>query len=121
MPRVSKNKISEEVREKILHALFLSFARIHDNRSISELFENLLTSTERIMIAKRLAAALLLIRCYEYRGICSLLKMSHVTVNQVKREIEKGGKGYQLAAHLVGRDSGVESILKKIDRFLSHS
>ena len=121
MPRVSKNKISEEVREKILHALFLSFARIHDNRAVAAFLENLLTSTERIMIAKRLVAALLLLRGYEYRAICSLLKMSHVTVNQVKREIEKGGRGYQLAAQLVERDPDVESILKKIDRFLSHS
>ncbi len=94
MPKVSKNRLSEEVREKILHALFLSFARMHDNRAIAAFLENLLTSTERVMIAKRLAVALLLLRGYEYRVICSLLKMSHVTVNHVKREIEKGGGGY---------------------------
>ena len=91
---------------------------MHDNRAIAAFLENLLTSTERVMIAKRLAVALLLLRGYEYRVICSLLKMSHVTVNHVKREIEKGGGGYQLASRLVGRDPGVEEILKKISRLL---
>lgn len=120
MPRVSRIPISNELRDEILHNLFLSFANLQTVKEIEKLLINLLTPTEKIMLSKRLASAVLLERGYTYDEICRVLKLSPGTVNSVNRELKKFGEGYKLAAELImkneKRNSKLSLILKSIDR-----
>ncbi len=115
MPRVSQNKLSKRAEEEILQTLFTSLAKARDEHSIAVVLKDLLTPSEHIMIAKRLMIALFLQRGYRYGKICRLLKVSHMTVNLVARELVKGGSGYKLAVSLIEQESRVEKMLGALD------
>jgi uncharacterized protein YerC len=106
MPRVSKNILSEKMQKQITDALFVSLAKMRDTAAVASFMRNLLTPTERVMLAKRLMVALLIKRGLGYQKICKALKISHATVNVVRREFAQMGDGYRLAARLVEEELG---------------
>lgn len=114
MPRVSQNALSKHAEEEILETLFVGLANIRDSKSVAVLLKDLLTPTEQIMIAKRLMVALLIQRGYRHSEICKLLKLSHMTVTIVARELKKGGYGYKLAVNILFRESRVEKMLEQL-------
>ena len=119
MPKVSRIPLSQELRDEILHNLCLSLADLRTEKDMEKLLMNLLTPTEKIMLSKRLATAVLLERGHKYDEICSILKLSPGTVNAVNRELKKFGEGYKLAVGLIEKniqkDSKLFRILKKLD------
>jgi len=119
MPKVSRIPLSQELRDEILHNLFLSFANLQTEKEIEKLLLNLLTPTEKIMLSKRLSSAVLLERGHTYNEICKILKLSPGTVNAVNRELKKFGEGYKLAVRLIEKNKNKNSkllqILEKVD------
>ena len=61
---------------------------------MEDLFDSLFTKTERLMLAKRLAIALLLERGRSYKDISRVLKVSSVTIGLVRNNIMKGNQPY---------------------------
>ena len=95
MPQVSKIKLDPEIENNIFTAFFNSFAKTTEKQTIEKFLDNLLTQTEKIMLAKRFAAALLIHRNYPTDLISYTLKLSRTTIGTVRREIEKRGEGYR--------------------------
>lgn len=115
MPKVSKNLLSEKTQKQIADVLFVGLANMRDRAAVASFLRNLLTPTERVMLAKRFMVALLIKRGFEYRKICTMLKISHATVNVVRRELEQWGEGYRLAARFVEEELG-ERFFEEISR-----
>lgn len=104
MGRVSKRRIDPEIEERIFEIFWDYLATLRDPKEINEFLISLLSFTEQVMIAKRLAIAVLLARGYNYEDIDQTLKVSKSTVGTVHKQILIGAPGYKKA---------VERILKK--------
>lgn len=118
MPQLSKKPLPYEVKEKILNTLFDSIINIGRRNVVKEFIDNLLTPTEKIMLAKRLAAAYFLEKGCTYKFISKILKLSPTTINTIQRELIKGGGGYKAVFRLISNTSKLEELMEKLDRIV---
>lgn len=110
MPQVSKSPLSKEVNKKIIKGLWWLIATLNDQGDVDKFLGDLLTKTEKTMLAKRLAIALMLEKGRNYFEIRDTLKVSTSTILGIRHWLDQGGEGYRLA---------IKKLLKKekSDRF----
>lgn len=108
MPQVSKNPVPKETERKIKKAFTRAFVDIRSEREMERYIFDLLTPTERIMLAKRLAIAALLIEGLPYHQIAEGLKVSTSTIGRVKLWLRTAGGGYRLVIERMGRAGSVK-------------
>lgn len=97
MAQISRYPISKEVYQRCWEVFVKTLIDIHNSQDAQQIIEDLLTPTERIMLVKRLAIALLLEKGYEYREIGRILKVSFPTVALVSKSLKYGSDGYKKA------------------------
>lgn len=119
MGRVSKRPLNPEVRRQILDTFVHGFSKVIEEKDMSKLINDLLTPSEKIMLGKRLMAALLLERGYSYGQINELLKLTNATINTIRRELDKGGQGYRIIVQLLKKkETKLDRLFDKIDALL---
>lgn len=74
--------------------LISAFRDPKSEKDIKGLFESIFTKTEKLMLAKRLAIAVLLEQGLSYPEISSAIKVSSVTISFVRNNIMKNNDGY---------------------------
>lgn len=77
------------------------FADLKSSKEVFEFFEAFVSPAEKVMLAKRLAIAVLLEKGWDYQSISSAVKVSTSTVNSVRRQMLYRGDGYRKAARKV--------------------
>jgi len=80
MPMISRNKVDDEVLEKLFSLFFEVVGKRENKEEFQRLINDVFSSTERIMVAKRIAIIYLLTKNIDYRIICEVLKVSASTV-----------------------------------------
>lgn len=118
MGRVSKRKIDPEIEERIFEIFWDYLATLRDLKDIHEFLISLLSFTEQVMIAKRLAIAVLLARGYNYEEIDQTLKVSKSTVGTVHKQILIGAPGYKKAVERILRKEKLESLWNSLDEIM---
>lgn len=119
MPQVSKYPVSKEVQERMFEIFWETIAGLENAQKASEFFHDLLTPTEKIMLAKRLAIALLLIKGYDYRSIVNTLKVSPTTIGSVRLWFQTAGSGYRKAIEKIIKSEKQEEFFEKIEEVIS--
>ncbi|MBI2476415.1 MAG: hypothetical protein HYV67_04210 [Candidatus Taylorbacteria bacterium] len=94
MPHISKKKLKRKVFLKIHEELFRAIARARNSQKSSRLLAELLTPTERIMIAKRLAIIVMLHRGHSSYRIHTTLKVSPSTLTRFSRKFDEEAYRY---------------------------
>lgn len=113
MPQVSKRPISKELTVKVNRLLWESLAKLSEQESVGQFLNDILTPTERVMVSKRLAIALLLSRGWDQEAISDYLKVSTTTVQTLKRNLVLSGRGYMNVIKQIERDK--EWLAMKLD------
>ncbi len=104
MPKVSKNKLDKSAYAFIDGNLVAALSNLADTKQMANLLDSLFTQTERLMLAKRLAIAVLLERGLSYKKISSMLKVSSVTIGSVRNSIMRNNDPYiNLVKQIAGR------------------
>lgn len=85
MPHVSAQAVEPHLNQTLLD---LVAALLSLESPYSEMFGLLITDTEKLMWAKRLAALLLLNRGVKQARIARALKMTRITVSRIKKNYE---------------------------------
>ena len=80
MPHVSRKKLKKKVFIKIGEQLSDTIAKANSARELKWIFKELVTPTERIMLAKRLAIILMLEKGYSFDIIQKTLKVTPQTI-----------------------------------------
>ena len=93
MTQVSRRFMKEEVKLKIDQLFYESLLSCNSKKSTQEFIEDLLTSTEKVMLAKRLTIAYLLLKGYPYEIINKTLKVSYPTIRIVALTLKYKGNG----------------------------
>lgn len=89
MVRLSRFKLNDEQLEKLFSLFFQIVGRNKNKTEFQKIITDVLSPTERIMIAKRIAIMYLLMKQIDHRTICFVLKVSTATVAKFALIIEK--------------------------------
>lgn len=104
MAQVSTQFVHPDVLQKLQSLLVDCVNRCSSGKLAADFIEDLLTDTEKVMIAKRIGIALMLMKHIGVREISETLKVSFPTIYKVKTWMIVRGHGYR---------SLLESILKR--------
>lgn len=117
MSRVSRRWLDRDVEEKI-HRLLVQCVTESKNQQIAGNFiDVLLTKTEKLMIGKRIAIALMLVKGDSPMEIDEKLKVSLTTVYTVKAWLEeKGAEYHELLLDIAHRDEAQEKTHHELQR-----
>ncbi|MFA5987242.1 MAG: Trp family transcriptional regulator [Candidatus Paceibacterota bacterium] len=127
MPHISRNKISEEtflkINDQLLTAVVQSKNKLHGKQFLNEL----LTRTERVMLAKRLALFVMLAQKVPERKIADTLQISLSTVwrlgskdpDNYKFIIETAGGKTDISLTKLFSSRSSKTIWRALDNYLS--
>ena len=104
MSQISTQYIKPEIIDKLNSLLINCIGRCSNSKLAADLVDDLLTSTEKVMIAKRIGIALMILKKVGAREIAKTLKVSSPTIYKVKTWLDVKGSGYR---------SLLESIIKE--------
>ena len=106
MSQVSKKFVDKKVYARMFGILVSSLISINNQQKAEKFIGDLFTDTEKVMLAKRLSIAFLLMKNYTYENIGDLLKVSKSTIWQVQRWLSAKGEGYKVILNeLIKKDS----------------
>ncbi len=119
MTQVSRRLLRKDIEDRVYEVLLESIASVKSRGAVDKLLDDLLSPTEKIMLAKRAAIALLLAKKYNQRTIANFLRVGLETVSKVCRVMQKGTGGYKLVVSGIIRNEKLTGFLEKIDDALA--
>jgi len=90
MAQVSKKRLKKEMQEKVYKRFIKTVVKINTNSGGKIFLEELLAPTEFEMLAKRLAALMMLAQGISGYRVHKLLNMSATTTTRLKKELYNG-------------------------------
>lgn len=110
MPQISQRKLKNGLTSKLFDIYFQIVCSVQNQKDFSSVFLDLFSPTERLMIAKRIAIMLLIIKDIDYRSICKVLKVSITTVCKYRMLIDHNQAIKQKLTHIQQNDKVVDAI-----------
>lgn len=90
MPHISSKKLNQKILEELFDKLFSILSKGERKGLLSSVVNELVTSTEKIMIAKRLAIILMLTSNIPHERVAQVLQVSPTTVSKMSLKVEIG-------------------------------
>lgn len=120
MPQVSKYPISKVVVERIFDVFIKTLVSVRNKNEADNFADDLFSPTEKIMLAKRIAIAFLLLKKYQYRKISKILRVSLNTIASVNLSLKYGKEGYRKILERIAKEENLEEFFgKTIEKLLS--
>lgn len=121
MTHVSRWKLPKEEEKNLIGALRLVLTRLTKDEEMEIFLGSLLTETEKLMLAKRLALVVLLEEGLTESQIAEALHVTRITVAKMRYFFESRGQGYKLALNKLAQQKQLDEFKKLLFRFLSYS
>lgn len=119
--QVSKNPLSPKISREIENSFWWILTNLQKEEEVKKFLNDFLSPTEKIMLIKRLAIAMLLLKGYTYRNIREILKVSYPTINHIQRWLAKGGKGYKIVFEKLLSQGKLGEYFQNVDNLLKNS
>ena len=117
MPHLSQHKLPKEVLDQINYQLFNLLLSSPNNKKLEIAgIEALFTNTEKVMLAKRLAAIILLSKGLSSYKVWKILKLSSATTRKLQLGVEKGR--YKQLLHLIEKRRSKKKLISDLDSLL---
>lgn len=97
MPHVSRNKLSQRQEEELLQNFNVVFSFIQNLDEMTLYLNALLSDTEKLMLAKRLAMVILIEEGLSDSEIAQALHLTRITVAKMRYFYEARGQGFKVA------------------------
>jgi len=121
MAQISKRAIEKNIEESISDLFLRGIAELEDQSETAFFFQDLLSSTERINISKRLAVAFMLRKGYEQRVIANILKVSTPTVWRMNQKLKEKGSGVRMFFNKLEKDRRWGEFLGRLEANIDHA
>lgn len=95
MSQISQRKMDDTIQAMMFEMFLGSFSKCTDQSEVASYLGDILTETEAVVLAKRLAIALMLTKGYNYNQICDFLKVTPPTISKVKTWLSMKGDGFR--------------------------
>jgi len=112
--QVSKKGVNKEIERRIFRALYQVLADLKKPGEVEMFLEDVLSKTERTVVAKRVGIAMYLNKNKSYEAIRQDLKVSSATIASVQKWLEQGGEGLGLALKAMEADEWAGEMAEKI-------
>ncbi len=119
MPQVSRRLLARKIEKRMYEVFESALADLKKSQDIRNFVDDLLTPTEKIMLAKRLAIAVLLAKGYNYRQIADVLKLSSGTITAVLKHQFINGQGYSVVVKKILGDEEAQKFFLDLEKILS--
>lgn len=97
VPHVSKRKLKSKTERDLIQSLHIVLSRIGNKKDMETFLFSLLSKTEQLMLAKRLAIVVLIKSGIPESTIASTLYVTRETVARMRYLLELRGNGYEVA------------------------
>lgn len=114
MTQISRRNVAKDIQERISEILLKTLIKLSNKSEVSLFVEEFLTPTEKIVLSKRLAIALLLIKGYDYNSICGILKVTPNTIARTAFWVNHKGKGFNTVLSKIIQDEKWEDFWNKV-------
>ena len=115
MPQVSRVKLEPKEEEELKEALNLVLAGISKRDEMIKFVNSLLTDTEKLMLAKRLAMIVLIREGKSDSDISNALHVTRITVTKFRYYYESRAKdGYDIALNKIESDKLLQGVKRVI-------
>ena len=114
MTRISRRPVKDNVMERIFQLFFEAVGKKSKKEDLLEVVHDILSPTERIMIAKRVTIVFLLLKKIDYQTISDVLKVSQSTISKFHL-IMDNSKGIVKALQLMLLN---DQLINVLDEFL---
>lgn len=104
MTQISKYPVSKKVYNRIFDLFLGIFSKLNTKQEVSDFFDEFLTPTEKIMLAKRLAINILLAKKFSYGEISELLRVSSATITSVSDKYKYGKTLNKITRDLINKE-----------------
>ena len=118
MTQVSRFPLPKILEEQMFVLFHRALADLRTEKDVSKFLEDLLTPSERIMLGKRLAIAVLLDKGYDQRTIHTIMKVSVSTVSSVNYWLKHQGSGYRIVLSKLKNQEEWRELKVGIEEFL---
>lgn len=118
MTKVSRRFLNKELENHIFELFLKTIVGIRNTDDARNFIEDLLSPTERVMLIKRLAIAVLLTKGYTYDDIDDTLKVSRSTIMNVSIWLKHGKSGYTNAVKKILETQKRKEFIDKIEEIL---
>ena len=98
MPQVSKRLTNQKIAKRLPELLIETIIDCRNKDHTRKFLDDFLTPTEKIMLGKRLAIAVLLLKDYDYATISQLLKVSSATIGKMVNLLRFSDGGLRIMA-----------------------
>lgn len=113
MPQVSRHKLPKTVEEELIRNLNLVLATISKHEEMLSFINALLTNTEKLMLAKRLAIVVLITEGFIDSQIADKLNVTRMTIAKMRYFLEaRGQEGYKIALLKIATDKSLQQFKK---------
>lgn len=115
MAQVSKYPMTRGVKTRLFELFWDTLASFKNKEGAQKFFQDLLSPTEQIVLAKRLGIAILLTKKESYATIIDTLKVSPATINKIQLWLQTGGEGYKKAIEKILKRESLENFLDELE------
>ena len=119
MPHISSKKLKKETLNRLYGEFGKAFEKSARKSGTKLFLGNLLTRTEKIMLAKRISIAVLLAKGYSYPSIRQMLRVTPSTISNVSLNLKYSDKGYRKIVEKILRDEKMNEFWQKIETKLT--
>lgn len=120
MPQVSKYPLSSSTERRLFQLFWETISNLKESSKAEEFFNDLLSPTEKIMLSKRLAIAVMLMKGYDYSTIRSTLKVSPGTIGSVSAWLKYSGTGYRRVFDKLLKKEKFKEIISNLESAIDH-
>jgi len=121
MPHISKRRLGKKAEKELIRNFELVLAKISKETEMQDFLGSLLTPTERIMLAKRLAIVVLLKEDVPQTSISNALNVTQATVSRMQLFLEARGEGYNIAFKKLANEEAVVEFKKYLLKIATYS
>ncbi len=118
MTKISRRFLNKDLEKRIFELFLKTIVDIRTSDEARNFIEDLLSPTERVMLIKRLAIAVLLAKGFTYDNIDDTLKVSRSTIMNVSVWLKHGKSGYRNAVGKIVQTHKKEEFIDKVEEML---
>jgi len=118
MSQVSKYPVHKSVEKRMFEIFKSAISGLRHPEDIENFLEDFLSPVEKIMLAKRLAIAVLLAKNYTYPSIIKILRVTPSTIATVSLSLKYSGKGYKRMVQKILFNERKDKFWQKIEDML---
>ncbi len=115
MTQVSKRLLNKNIEARVYKIFSSTIRKLQKDDEVENFLDDLLSPTEKLMLSKRLAIAILLLRQWRYQDISDILKVTFTTIAKVQMWLKSQGKGFNKALEMLEKEEKVEKLIDGIE------